>query len=173
MLYIRGCEEITSSTHFCNIRCAKKYRVSVDYVSIIKVKINLTVTRTKKKDIIEEIFSITTPSNKYKLIGSQGRVIFFAVWKLRLMLMLKDYKLLKTVAENNIIINHYEYKPSTKMPQLFQKLVLNYKPVMSKKCSYCIFSENKNRKNFCKIRGKKLKYDTWRNCLYWREIPKQ
>jgi hypothetical protein len=133
------------------------------------MKVTLQVNRQKENDRIVETFSIMP---RWSGTFDKQMALYYAIWKLTHDIGIgKDYQLIERKELANNIINVYEYAEGKPIPPLNDKFEFFYVPYMGKKkCSQCIHKRIlKDKNEYCKLRGKRLKWDYWYKCEYWQE----
>ena len=134
------------------------------------MKISIEINRSKANDKIYERFSIYPKWNK---TFDHQKALYYVVWQLTHDLGIgKDYRLIERKELTDSIINVYEYETNKNVPKLNDRFEFVYLPFQGeKKCSNCIHMRTlKDNKNYCKLRGKKIKNNHWYKCEFMQEI---
>jgi hypothetical protein len=130
--------------------------------------VNLYREIKKEGSLIIETFSISP--RKKELISTSTRVTDFIVLLTQLHSIREHYPLIKVEFFDYIVRRTYTYLENKPIPERGFNFQFNYIPFKGeKKCKKCFYFRKKGRTEYCSGRHKKLKWDVWPNCLYWKE----
>lgn len=131
---------------------------------------NVTLYREIKKEgsLIVETFFISP--RKKELISEYRRVNDFIVLLTQSYSIREHYPLLKVEFFDFIIKRTYSYLENKPIPERGLEISFTYIPFKGeRKCKKCYHFRKKGRTEYCSGRHKKIKWDVWPNCMYWKE----
>jgi len=132
------------------------------------MKVSLYREIKKEGSLIIETFSISP--RKKELISTSRRVNDFIILLTQSLSIREDYPLVKVEFFDYIIKRTYNYVENKKIPERGFSYDFEYIPFKGeKKCKKCFYYRKTKNIEYCSGRHKKLKWDVWKDCLYWKE----
>ncbi len=134
--------------------------------------IKFSITRRLQK-IENKVIEILEVNPKTKILSDSSRSISTFIQNIMSLFSMGHIYPLSSITQESpfIRIHELKFKGTSEIPKTFSELKFNYIPNLGKKrCSKCLNSRvSENGQLICKLRGKKIFGDIWKNCLFYIE----